>query len=71
MENPAFTRACLFDVSVIMVIMCVPLVELLCQVVMGWILAVEYLLSGRCGAYDHVLSYQAVKVAASRDPDMW
>jgi hypothetical protein len=30
MEKPTFTRACLYDVRVIMVIMCVLLVESLC-----------------------------------------
>jgi hypothetical protein len=34
MEKLAFTEACLSDVGVIMVIMCVPLVESLCQVAM-------------------------------------
>jgi hypothetical protein len=37
MEKLAFTRACLFDVRVIVVIMHVPLVESLCQTTMGWI----------------------------------
>jgi hypothetical protein len=64
MEKLAFTRACLSDVSVIMTIMRVPLIELLCQVVMGWIPALEYLLLGAHGACGHVLSYQAVNVAA-------
>jgi hypothetical protein len=35
MEKLTFTRACLSDVSVIMMIMCVPLVELLYQEAMG------------------------------------
>jgi hypothetical protein len=34
MKKPTFTRACLSDVRVIMVIIRVPLVELLCQAVM-------------------------------------
>jgi hypothetical protein len=33
-----------------MVIMCVPLVELLCQSMMGWILALEHLLPGAQGS---------------------
>jgi hypothetical protein len=37
MEKLAFTRACLSDVRVIMMIMCVPLVESLWQTAMGWI----------------------------------
>jgi hypothetical protein len=37
-EKLAFIRACLSDVRDIMVIMRVALVELLCQMVMGWIL---------------------------------
>jgi hypothetical protein len=63
-----FTTACLSGVSVIMAIMCVPWVELLCLAVMGWIPTLEYLLSGVRRAYGHVLSYQAVKATASRDP---
>jgi hypothetical protein len=39
-----------------MKIMRVPLVELLCQAVMGWISALEYLLLGARGACSHVLS---------------
>jgi hypothetical protein len=35
MKKLAFTRACLFDVRVILVIMRVPSVDLLCQMVMG------------------------------------
>jgi hypothetical protein len=35
MEKHAFTRACLSDVRVIVMIMCVPLVEQLCQTMMG------------------------------------
>jgi hypothetical protein len=44
MEKPTFTRACLSDVRVIMVIVRIPLVELLCQVAVGWIPTLEYLL---------------------------
>jgi hypothetical protein len=32
-----------------MAIMCVPVEELLCQVVMGWILVLECLFKGACG----------------------
>jgi hypothetical protein len=35
MEKPTFTWASLLDVRVVLVIMCVPLLELLYQVVMG------------------------------------
>jgi hypothetical protein len=56
MEKLVFTRACLSDVRVIMAIMHVPLVELLCQAIMGWIPTFEYLLPGTCGACGHVLS---------------
>jgi hypothetical protein len=45
--------------------MCVPLVELLRQAVMGWITALEYLLPGARGACGHVLLCQAVNVTAS------
>jgi hypothetical protein len=47
-----------------MTIMRVPLVELLCQTVMEWIPALEYLLLGARGACDHVLSYKAVNMTA-------
>jgi hypothetical protein len=48
MEKVVFTRACLSSVRVIM-IMRIPLVELLCQMIMGWIPALEYLLPGTVG----------------------
>jgi hypothetical protein len=41
-----FTRACLYYVRAIMAFMCVSLVELLCQAVMQWVPALEYMLSG-------------------------
>jgi hypothetical protein len=50
-----------------MVIMHIPYVELLCQAVMGWIPAVEYLLPGARGTCGHVLPCQAVNIAASRN----
>jgi hypothetical protein len=65
MERPTFTRVGLFDVRVIVVILRVPLVELLCQVVMGWIPTLEYVLPGMRGACGHVLSCQTINVAAS------
>jgi hypothetical protein len=46
MEKPAFTRANLSNIKAIMAIMCFPMVELLCQTLMGWILVPKYLLSG-------------------------
>jgi hypothetical protein len=49
MEKPASTRVGLSDVRVIMVIMCVPLVESLCQEAIGWIPTLEYLLPGMHG----------------------
>jgi hypothetical protein len=58
-------RACLSDVRALMVIMRVPLVESLCQAMMGWIPALEYLLPGMRGAYGHVPSCQTINVAAS------
>jgi hypothetical protein len=57
MEKLAFTRTCLSDVRVIMTIMCVVLVELPCQAMMGWIFALAYLLPGARGACGHVLLY--------------
>jgi hypothetical protein len=71
MEKLAFTRACLSDVRVVMVIMRVPLVELLCQAVMGQIPTLEYLPPDTCAAYGHALSCQVVNVVGSQDPGAW
>jgi hypothetical protein len=71
MEKLTFTRACLSDVSVILAIMRIPLVELLCRTVMGWLPALEYLLPGMRGACGHVLSYQVVNTTASSDLGAW
>jgi hypothetical protein len=49
MVNPAFTRASLSDVREIMMVMHILVKESLYQAVMGWILVLEYLLSGTCG----------------------
>jgi hypothetical protein len=49
MEKPAFSRASLSGVRVIMLIVCVPVVELLCHTVMGQIPLLKYLLSSACG----------------------
>jgi hypothetical protein len=54
-----------------MAIMRVPLIELLCQAVIGCIPTFEYLLPGACGACGHALSYQEENVTASRDPTAW
>jgi hypothetical protein len=67
MEKLTFNMACLSDISVVMMIMCVPLIVLLCQAAMGWIPALKYLLPGTHRVYGHVLSYQAVNAATSRD----
>jgi hypothetical protein len=64
MKKFAFTWVCLSNVSVIMLIMRVYLVEFLCQAAMGWIPALECLLPGAHGAYGHVLLYQAVNATA-------
>jgi hypothetical protein len=64
MEKLSFIKACLPGVRVIMAIMCVPLVELLCQVVMVWIRTLEYLLLGAHGSCGHVQSSQAVNATA-------
>jgi hypothetical protein len=47
MVNPAFIMVILSDVRVIMVIMCVLVVELICQEVTGWIPVLECLFA-RC-----------------------
>jgi hypothetical protein len=49
MEKSAFTRTCLSRIKVIMVIMCILLIELLYQTMMGQLLVLEYLMSGVCG----------------------
>jgi hypothetical protein len=67
MEKSSFTRVNLSDVRVIMMIMCVPVVELLCQAVTGWISVREHLFSGACGHLCNVLSCQALNVTASKD----
>jgi hypothetical protein len=46
MEKSAFTRIDLTDVRVIMVIMRVPVKELLCQAVTGWIPVLKCIMSG-------------------------
>jgi hypothetical protein len=71
MKKLVFTMPCLSDVRVIMAIMRVPLIELLCQAVIGCIPTFEYLLPGACGACGHALSYQEENVTASRDPAAW
>jgi hypothetical protein len=49
MKKSAFTRVNLSDVRAIMAIMCVPVMELLCQAVMRWVPVLEYLLLDVCG----------------------
>jgi hypothetical protein len=49
MEKHTFTRVNLSNVRVIVSIMRVPMVELLCQELMGYISVLKYLLSGVCG----------------------
>jgi hypothetical protein len=49
MEKTAFTRVCLYNIKVIMAIMCVSLAEWLCQAVMGRIPALKCLMSGARG----------------------
>jgi hypothetical protein len=69
MKKLVFTRACLSDVRVIMVIMRISLVKWLYQVAIGQIHALEYLSPGARGACGHALSCQAINTAASLDPD--
>jgi hypothetical protein len=49
MKRLVFTRVHLSNVRVTMAIIRVPLVELLCHTVIGWIPALEYLLPGAHG----------------------
>jgi hypothetical protein len=71
MEKLTFTRACLSNVILIIVIMQVPLVESLCQAVMGRIPVVEYLLPDAHVTYGHILSCQTINATASRDLGSW
>jgi hypothetical protein len=48
-EKSAFIRVYLSTVRVIVTIIYVHLLELLCQKVMKWILAIKHLLPGMCG----------------------
>jgi hypothetical protein len=50
MRGPALIRASLSKDTLIMMIMCVLVVRLLCQVLMGWVLVLEGLLASvhRC-----------------------
>jgi hypothetical protein len=65
MEKHIFTRADLSDIRVIVSIMCVPVEELLCQVVTGQILVPSTCCQVCTGAYDHVLLCQVLNVTAS------
>jgi hypothetical protein len=65
MGKSTFTRARLSNVRVIMAIMCVLMMELLCQAVMGHISVLKYLLSGARGRLCHVLSCQALNDVVS------
>jgi hypothetical protein len=60
-EKLAFTKACLSTVRVITVIMCLLLVEYLCQTAMGRIPAFEYLLPGTRGRLRSCLVMPSIK----------
>jgi hypothetical protein len=49
-----------------MMFMRVSLVKLLCQAMMGWVSALEYLLSDALGSHNHISSCKAPKTATSR-----
>jgi hypothetical protein len=68
-ECIAFTRICLPYVGIITVCMRVSLVELPFQIVMRWIPALEYILSGAMGSCSHALFCQAVSDTILRGPD--
>jgi hypothetical protein len=57
MEKPAFSRAYLSDVTVIMAIMCISVVERLWLAVMGQVLNSSAYYQVCVGACGHVLSY--------------
>jgi hypothetical protein len=57
MEKPTFTRVSLSDVRVIMVIMCIPVEELLCQAATGQIPVLKYLL---LDVHGHLLPHHVV-----------
>jgi hypothetical protein len=69
MEKLDFTEVSLFIVRVIMAIMHAPVEELLCQVAMGRIPVLKYTCcQARGGTCGHVLSCQALNVAAFQGP---
>jgi hypothetical protein len=68
MENPTLIGVSLSDGRVIIVIMHVLVVELLCQVVMGWIPVLECLSQARVGAYTYGLSWLALNGLSTREP---
>jgi hypothetical protein len=69
MQKPTFSRACLSNIRVIMAIIHVPLVELLCQMVMGQNPALKYVLSGMCGQLWPCPIMPGNKSHVSRDPN--
>jgi hypothetical protein len=68
MEKCAFTKACLSHIRVIMMIMRILVVDLLCQMTMGWPSVLEYLLSDARGCLWPCFLCQALNVIASREP---
>jgi hypothetical protein len=70
--EPHFYRASLSDVRVIMTFMCVLMVELLCQAGMGWISALECMLSGARGSQWLCLILSGIKwLRHPRIPALW
>jgi hypothetical protein len=61
MEKSAFTRACISCIKLVMAIMCILVVELLCQTVMGQLLVLKYLLSGAHGCLLSCLVVSSIK----------
>jgi hypothetical protein len=65
MDCTSYGKVCLYHgvliLRVIMVIMCVPVVELLCQTSMVWLSILKYLLSGTCGCLLSCLVVPGIK----------
>jgi hypothetical protein len=68
MENPALIRVSLSDARVTIVIMCVLMLKLLYQTVMGQVPVLECLLSRVQGATGYILSCLTLNDLASRGP---
>jgi hypothetical protein len=68
-ESIGFTRICLPYAGIITVCMCVSLVEMSCQTVKGWIVALECMMSRVCGLLQPLPIWSCSE--CSRPPRSW